>query len=108
MVVDADAKALVVVVDGEREAVVGRIVGPRCDLALVEALARIKVEAQRRGCVIRLRDVRPDLCELLGLVGLADLLLGPPPGCSVEVGREPEGREQLGEEEVVDRGDPAV
>ena len=105
---EADAKAVVVVVDGEREAVVGRIIGPRCDLALVEALARIKVEGQRRGCVIRLREVRPDLCELLGLVGLADLLLGPGPPGSVEVGREPEGREQLGIQEVVDRGDPPV
>jgi hypothetical protein len=100
--VEADAKAVVVVVDGGREAVVGRIIGPRCDLALVEALARIKVEAQRRGCEIRLREVGPDLCELLQLVGLADLLVA---GRSVEVGGQPAGREELGVQEVVDGGD---
>ena len=57
-------------------AVIGRLVGLRVDLGLVDALARIQVAARRRGCAIRLREPDPELCELLDLVGLADLLAG--------------------------------
>jgi hypothetical protein len=70
-------------------------------LALVDSLARLQLAAKRRGCSIRLRHASGGLCDLITLVGLADVLL-------VEVGREPEVGEQLGVEEVVQPRDPAV
>ena len=71
------------------------------DLALVDSLARLQLAARRRGCSIRLRNAGRALCDLIALVGLADVL-------PVEVGREPEAGEQLGVEEVVQPRDPAV
>lgn len=85
--------------------VVGRMVGRRPDLALLDALARLQLAARRLGCSIRLRNPCPELCELLDLVGLADLLVGEP-GSALEAGREAEGGEQLGVEKVVEPGDP--
>ena len=70
-------------------------------LALVDALARHQLAAQRRGCSIRLRNASRALRDLITLVGLAEVL-------PVEVGREPEVGEQLGVEEVVKPRDPAV
>lgn len=78
--------------------VVGRMVGRRPDLALLDALARLQLAARRLGCSIRLRNPCPELCELLDLVG--------EPGSALEAGREAEGGEQLGVEEVVEPGDP--
>ncbi len=47
----------------------------RCDLAFVDDLLRVQLTARRFGWSIRLRDVRPDLLELVELVGLtADLV----------------------------------
>jgi len=70
--------ALVVLLgcDGD-EMVVGRVPGRRPNLAVVEALARLQLEARRRGCSIRLRDPGRDLRELLDLVGLGGLVDGP-------------------------------
>jgi hypothetical protein len=56
--------------DGE-EHLLGAVYGPRtCDLGFVEALARVQLAARRFGWSIRLVDVRPDLLELVDLVGL--------------------------------------
>lgn len=117
-------RAIVIAVEGDSEMVVGRVVAARLDLAIVHGLARLRLVGRRFGYDIRLRDVCPQLCELLELVGLADLLIegraGGRPGPGVgpalaaalglEVGREPEGGEEPGVEvdEVVDPGDPAV
>jgi hypothetical protein len=76
----------------------------RTGLELVDELARLQLEAQRLGCSIRLRDACTALAELLELVGLDELLIG----SVLEAGGEPEGREQLGVQEVVQPGDPAV
>ena len=74
----------------------------RTGLELVDELAHLQLAAQRLGCSIRLRDAWKALSELLDLVGLAELLTG-----SVgEAGGEPEGREQLGVQEVVQPRDP--
>jgi hypothetical protein len=78
------------------------------DLSLVDQLARLQLAARRMGCWITLRQPSGPLCELLDLVGLADVLTG---GCElvVEVGREAEGGEQvLGVEEAVEPGDPVA
>jgi hypothetical protein len=73
----------------------------RRDLEVIDALARLQLAARRVGCTIRLRDVCPELSELLHLTGLTEVL-------RVEVGRQSEGGEQLGVEEVGAGGDLAT
>lgn len=89
--------AVVVIVDGSTEIVLGRVEWPRCDLGVVDALARTQLEARRVGRSIQLREISDDLRELLRLAGLLR-----------ELGGEAEGSEEIGIEEVVDRRDPAV
>jgi hypothetical protein len=48
----------------------------RPGLEAVDELARLQLVATRLGCSIRLRSACDELCELLDLVGLSDLLLG--------------------------------
>lgn len=72
----------------------------RQGLGVVDRLARLQLVAGRLGCSIRLRGARGELVELLDLAGLADRLV-------VEVGRETEGGEEPGVEEVVMPDDPA-
>ncbi|MCF2525990.1 STAS domain-containing protein [Yinghuangia soli] len=45
--------------------------GRPADLALIDALARLRLTAKRRGRVYQVRDAPAELGELLGLVGLA-------------------------------------
>ena len=71
--------------------------GQRADLALVDGLARIRLEARRQGWTIQLSGSSSDVRDLLALVGLDDLL--------VEVDGEPEEPEQLGIDEAGDLGD---
>ncbi|MDQ7910232.1 STAS domain-containing protein [Phytohabitans sp. ZYX-F-186] len=96
------------------------------DARTVDVLARLQLAARRLGCVIRLYGAHPRLRDLLQLTGLSEVLpLLPPPGDRsaglsevlplgdgsaglVEVGREPEEREDpLDVQERVDRGDLA-
>jgi len=70
--------------------------GPAIDLALVDEVARWQLAARRMGCAIRLRDAAPDLLDLLEFVGL------------VQMGGKPECGEEIGVEEAVEPGDPAV
>jgi len=44
------------------------------DAVTVEALARLQLAAQRRGCRIRLRNATAELLELVALMGLTDVL----------------------------------
>jgi hypothetical protein len=101
MASDSGAHAVVVVVDGGVERVVGRVVGVRADLALVDALARLQLRACRRGCSISVRDASPELAALLRFAGLGMLLAHEPR-------RQSEELEQLGVQEVVDGRDPVV
>lgn len=98
------ARAVVVQLDCGVEVVIGYLVVACPDLVLVEALARLQLAARRLGTSIHLRDAPPELRELLDLVGLADLIVGPRQ-LPLEVGRQPEGGEQLGVEEIVEPGD---
>jgi len=67
--------AEVVLVRGDREVLLGRVSPDlRCDLALVDRLARIQLAARRIGGAIVLRHPSTDLTELLALAGLDDLL----------------------------------
>lgn len=63
--------------DGE-EVLLGPIHGDdRCDLGFVDGLLRVQLAARRFGWSIVLTEVRPDLLELVELVGLrAELLRG--------------------------------
>jgi hypothetical protein len=70
------------------------------DLGLVDALARLQLEARRLGGSIRVQPC-DELRELLELVGLSEVL-------ALESRRKTEERIQLGVEEVVQPGDPAV
>ncbi|WTW98098.1 STAS domain-containing protein [Streptomycetaceae bacterium NBC_01309] len=107
----------------------------RADLALVDALARLRLLARRRDRAYQIRDAPPALTDLLGLVGLrgAVPVAGPPgpPGLSglptpptncaptavaahdralrLQAVREPEEGEQvIGVEERVEVDDPTV
>ena len=44
------------------------------DAATVDALARLRLTAQRVGCDVRIRHASAGLAELLALVGLADVI----------------------------------
>ncbi|WP_326610689.1 STAS domain-containing protein [Streptomyces scopuliridis] len=52
---------------------VGGLVRP--NLAAVEVLARLRLDARRRGCRVRLRGAARELRLLLDLVGLGDMAL---------------------------------
>ncbi len=65
-----------VLLRGDREVLLGPVYGPdRCDLGFVEGLLRVQLAARRFGWSIQLRDVRPDLLELVELVGLTTALV---------------------------------
>ncbi len=48
--------------------------GVPADAVTVEALARLQLAAQRRGCRIRLRNATAELLELVAFMGLTDVL----------------------------------
>jgi hypothetical protein len=81
--------------------------GGSADLGAVEQLARLQMAARRLGLSIRLRDPGSGLWELLDLAGLATLVAGESVlELAVEMGREPEGGEEVGVKEGMEPGDP--
>jgi hypothetical protein len=100
MEIEKASLATIVVTDGDGELAIGQVHDLVPDLVLIDALARLQLFACRMGCSIELRDVCDELRDLVALVGLDELLLEPR--------RQPEGGEQLGTEEVVERGDPSA
>ncbi len=77
-----------------------RIVQP--DLAVIDQLARIQLEARRRGCKVCLQGATSELLDLICFAGLEGALC-------VEVQRQPEQREQPGGvEEERELDDPPV
>lgn len=69
----------------------------RPDLSVVDTLARLQLAARRAGGVIEVREMCPELQELLELAGLRG-----------ELGGESEGGEEVGVEEGVEPGDPVA
>ena len=64
-------RAVVVLLRDGREDLIGPIyAADRCDLGFVEGLLRVQLTARRFGWSIKLRNVQPDLLELVELVGL--------------------------------------
>jgi hypothetical protein len=97
--------AEIVVVDRGRDVVIGSVVATAPpDLALVDALLRMRLRAARAGQVVELRDVDDTLAALLGLV--APGVLGPT--ASSECGGQPERLEEVCVEEEVHPDDPVV
>lgn len=89
---------VVVVVDETTELVLGRLDTRRVDATALDVLARLNLGARRRGWRLRIDDAPPALQELAAFCGLSDVLGLQPP-------RQPELREELGEDVVVQRGD---
>lgn len=98
---------IVLIVDGGVEVVLARLDGRPPDLALLDALARLQLAARRCGRSIRVRGPCPELCGLLDLVGLTDVIEAAP-ASGVEALGQAEGGEELGVEEVVQPHDPSV
>jgi anti-anti-sigma regulatory factor len=97
-------RTAVLVVDGGVEVMVAELDERHLDLALVNALARLQLTARRHGFTVCLVEPSKELRGLLELVGLADVFgVGP---LVVEPGREAEGGEEVGVEEVVVADDP--
>ena len=101
--------AVVVLVRGDVEVAAWPLVGSdRPDLSVVEALARLQLAARALGCSVRLREVDAQLSEVLDLVGLCEVLAGGAGLGGPEAGRQAEGGEQAGVEEVVMPDDPVA
>lgn len=50
------------------------VVGVEPDAVTVDALARLQLAAHRGGCHVRLRNASDDLLQLVGLMGLSNVL----------------------------------
>jgi ABC-type transporter Mla MlaB component len=48
--------------------------GVQADAVTVDALARLQLAARRHGCQVRLRHASAELRDLLGFLGLSDVL----------------------------------
>lgn len=76
------------------------------DLIMVNLLVRFQLAAHRLGASILLRHPGPQLVDLLGFLGLSDVLpVAAESGCEME--RLTEQREEVLVDEEVDPGDPA-
>jgi ABC-type transporter Mla MlaB component len=51
------------------------VAGVEPDAVTIDALARLQLAARRIGCQVRLRNASDDLRELVGLMGLTDVLV---------------------------------
>jgi ABC-type transporter Mla MlaB component len=52
------------------------VAGVEPDAVVVDALARLQLAARRLGCRVLLRNASDELCALVGLMGLTDVLAG--------------------------------
>jgi hypothetical protein len=87
--------------EGKRTIVVHLEGASAPDVAMVDALARMQLVARRAGWAIRVGTACPEVCELIELTGLAEAL-------ALETIGQPEDREELGVQEVVQPGDPVA
>ena len=71
------------------------------DIGMLDALARMQLAARRVGWTIQVGTACPELCELIELTGLANVL-------ALDAFGQTEDREELGVEEVVEPGDPVT
>ena len=59
---------------GEPKVALCDVIGIDSDAVTVDALARLQLAAQRRGCRVRLRNASAELRELVAFIGLTDVL----------------------------------
>jgi anti-anti-sigma regulatory factor len=59
------------IVDGAEIVLWEPPVGVRPDLGVIDRLARMQLDARRKGCELRLRNPCPDLLALVRLTGLS-------------------------------------
>lgn len=113
---DTGTTVVMVVQDGS-EVLVERLAPDRApDLTLVDALMRLQLAARRRGWQVGVRGATDELRGLLELVGLRGVLLldgerdhaGRAGGAASERRGQPERREELGVDVVVQPADPPV
>ncbi len=97
------ATVVLVCGDGAEVASWPLVCAGRPDVGTVDQLGRLQLAARRLGCAVRLRDACPELCDLLDLCGLGEVL-----GGGRQVRGQPEGGEQPGVEEVVVPDDPVA
>lgn len=81
---------------------------PAPDVDFVDALARLELAARRLGWALHLTQTSDELAGLLRVTGLAGVVGGSGARLGLEAGRQPEGGEQLREEEVVPADDPSL
>jgi ABC-type transporter Mla MlaB component len=78
------------------------------DVGTVDALARLMLAANRRGCDVSLRNAPTELRELLALIGLEEVVRCDADS-DLEPRREPEGGEEAaGVQEERDPADPPI
>ncbi len=90
-------RAVVVLIRRDAEVATWPLSTAHLDLSVIDEGARLRLAAVRLGCTVELRQVCPELRELLDLVGLG-----------VEVSRKAECSEQVRVEEVVMPDDPVA
>jgi hypothetical protein len=95
---DTRATGMVVVENG-MEMIVGSLPAGRPDLGLIDALARLALDARRLGWTVRLRDAPEELRALIEFAGLRGVL-------PLEARRKAEGGEEPRVDEVVQTDDP--
>jgi ABC-type transporter Mla MlaB component len=59
---------------GNPDVAVCDVAGVPADAVCVDALARLQLAARRSGCQVRLRNASAELRELVGFMGLTDVL----------------------------------
>lgn len=99
------ARITVVADDGARRVVVARLHGLRPGVDLVDRMARLQLAAARLGIDLGYVDPCPTLRGVIELSGLDEVLLS---ARSVEPGRQAEGGEVLGTDEVGPGGDAST
>ena len=59
---------------GDADVALCDVSGVDVDAVTVDALARLQLAAHRQGCQVRLRNASRELLELVGFMGLSDVL----------------------------------
>lgn len=78
------------------------------DIAVVDALCRMRLAARRRGCQLRLREASTGLLDLIFLMGLSDVVPVVDRSGVGAKGQPEQGEHPGGVEEERDPGDPPV
>jgi ABC-type transporter Mla MlaB component len=70
-----DARVCRLFEESPEEVVLCDVAGVEPDATTVDALARLQLAAQRRGCVLRLRNASEELVELVAFMGVTEVFV---------------------------------